>query len=295
MPGGERVGILGGSFNPVHNGHVRLAIEALERLRLDRVEFVPCGHPPHKPCGELLPFALRVSLLEVALEGLRQAWDAKEGQGLRDTDGLPTPRAGQDASRDALGTGDTPVPRNGFDRHDNRRAMGDVFRVNPLEAARPGPSYTWDTLTALRAAAPDTEFHFILGASDLLTLPQWRRGLELHHLAHLVIAPRAEDGLTAVTAFFAAHWPEAILAPAPREADALRVWRFPTGQTVTYLPQPLLEISASLLRDRWRQGRRLSGLTPAAVARELLMRRGEVEGVWGRRAEPQAYAPRHEH
>ena len=43
------VGLLGGCFNPVHVGHLRLAIEAGEALGLDRVELVPAARPPHKP------------------------------------------------------------------------------------------------------------------------------------------------------------------------------------------------------------------------------------------------------
>ena len=51
------LGILGGSFNPVHSGHIRMAVEALEQLGLDRVDLVPDGVPPHKPDQGMLPFA----------------------------------------------------------------------------------------------------------------------------------------------------------------------------------------------------------------------------------------------
>lgn len=45
---GERLGILGGTFDPVHNGHLLLARSLHERLRLDRVLFIPAADPPHK-------------------------------------------------------------------------------------------------------------------------------------------------------------------------------------------------------------------------------------------------------
>lgn len=64
-----RVGLLGGTFNPVHTGHVRLAVEVLEAAGLDRVELVPAGAPPHKPGVGLLPFALRADLCRAAVEG----------------------------------------------------------------------------------------------------------------------------------------------------------------------------------------------------------------------------------
>ena len=65
-----KIGILGGSFNPVHSGHVRMAIEVLEKLGLDRVELVPAKQPPHKDGADLLPFELRLELVERAIEGI---------------------------------------------------------------------------------------------------------------------------------------------------------------------------------------------------------------------------------
>jgi len=65
----KKIGVLGGSFNPVHNGHLRLALEAVERLALDRVEMVPAARPPHKPETDLLGFEARVRLLEAAVSG----------------------------------------------------------------------------------------------------------------------------------------------------------------------------------------------------------------------------------
>ena len=65
-----RLGILGGCFNPVHAGHLRLALEALERLDLDRVDVTPCFRPPHKAESDLLDFPLRVRLAEQAVADL---------------------------------------------------------------------------------------------------------------------------------------------------------------------------------------------------------------------------------
>ncbi len=68
-----KIGILGGSFNPIHNGHLRIAIEVLESLSLDRVELVPAPHPPHKSPEDLLTFPLRYEMVIKAIadvEGL---------------------------------------------------------------------------------------------------------------------------------------------------------------------------------------------------------------------------------
>jgi nicotinate-nucleotide adenylyltransferase len=65
----KRIGIFGGSFNPVHNGHLRLAEHALSEFNLDKVYFVPSGRTPLKDPASLLPAALRTSLLREALRG----------------------------------------------------------------------------------------------------------------------------------------------------------------------------------------------------------------------------------
>ena len=61
------VGLLGGSFNPVHNGHLRLAVEALEQGGLDRVELVPAFIPPHKEDRIVQSFAFRSELIEASI------------------------------------------------------------------------------------------------------------------------------------------------------------------------------------------------------------------------------------
>ncbi len=69
MAKGERIGIFGGSFDPVHLGHLILAQMACEELDLRRVYFVPTAVPPHKIDRELTPFELRVKMLQLAIEG----------------------------------------------------------------------------------------------------------------------------------------------------------------------------------------------------------------------------------
>lgn len=62
-----RVGVLGGSFNPIHYGHLLLADEVLETLGLDRLLFVPAAAPPHKPATQLAPAADRCEMVRLAI------------------------------------------------------------------------------------------------------------------------------------------------------------------------------------------------------------------------------------
>jgi nicotinate-nucleotide adenylyltransferase len=59
-----KVGILGGTFDPIHSAHLEMAREAADRYSLDRVLFVPAGNPPHKHTGT--PYEHRYRMVELA-------------------------------------------------------------------------------------------------------------------------------------------------------------------------------------------------------------------------------------
>lgn len=66
-----RVGLFGGSFNPIHFGHLRAAEEDREALDLDLVYFIPAASPPHKTEGDLAPADHRLQMVRLATKGNR--------------------------------------------------------------------------------------------------------------------------------------------------------------------------------------------------------------------------------
>jgi nicotinate-nucleotide adenylyltransferase len=64
-----KIGIYGGSFDPVHAGHLLVAQAAVEELGLDRIFFVPVAQSPFKPENQLAPAEIRLRLLRLALAG----------------------------------------------------------------------------------------------------------------------------------------------------------------------------------------------------------------------------------
>lgn len=64
----KSIAILGGSFNPVHYGHLKMAEAAMESTHFSKILFIPTGTPYHKEQKDLLPFADRLKLLELAIE-----------------------------------------------------------------------------------------------------------------------------------------------------------------------------------------------------------------------------------
>ncbi len=63
------VGIIGGTFDPVHHGHLAIAEEARETLGLERVLFIPAATPPHKPGRPISPAADRLAMVQLAIAG----------------------------------------------------------------------------------------------------------------------------------------------------------------------------------------------------------------------------------
>ena len=62
-----RLGIFGGTFNPIHFGHLRAAEEVCDLMRLERLFFIPAARPPHKDPGGVTPFALRYEMTRLAV------------------------------------------------------------------------------------------------------------------------------------------------------------------------------------------------------------------------------------
>ena len=129
------MGIFGGTFDPIHYGHLRTAFEMLQALRFDEVRFMPCGNPPHR--GSTYAGAdLRLKMVRVATEAQRG------------------------------------------------------FVVDDRELQRDGPSYSVDTLTALRNEFPLRPIALMIGMDAFLGLPKWYQWREILQLAHIVVAHR---------------------------------------------------------------------------------------------------------
>ena len=174
------VGIFGGTFDPVHVGHLAIANAALDELGLARVYFVPARRSPLKQDGPIAGPEDRLAMLTAATAG---------------------------------------EPR---------------FRVSGIELHRKGPSFTVDTLEALRG---EGELFLILGSDAYADFERWREPARIRTLATIVLAAR------------------------PGAPNA------PSG--VRMLDSPLMDISSRELRARAARGRSLRYLVPDEVLRYI--------------------------
>lgn len=186
-----RLGIIGGTFNPPHLGHLVCAQEAYLELDLDRLMLIPARLPPHKPVDD-------------------------------------EPGAGH--------------------RHElcKRAVAGDErFGVSGIEIARPGPSYTVDTLEELHSQAPESELFLILGGDVAAGLPRWREPERVLSLATVAVAKRRGTTRSSVD-------------------DALQSLR--GGDRARFFQMPRIGISSTLVRRRARGRVSIKYLVPDAVA-----------------------------
>jgi len=203
------LGLFGGTFDPLHVAHLRLAVEAREALGLAEVCFIPAGSPALRDAPQCAA-EHRLAMVERALADM--------------------PGFSVDAS--------------------------EVLNV----AAKPGPSYTVETLERQRRQhGPQRPLVLLLGADAFARLEAWHRWRELFDLAHIAVATRPGHdsivgaGGAALDAEFAARRSEA-----SSFADA------PAGRIVPFAITAL-EISASAIRRRLAQGLSARYLVPDAV------------------------------
>ena len=193
--------IFGGTFDPVHIGHLSVAWEAAELLDAE-VRLLPASVPPHR-VAPLANAQQRVAILHAALQG---------------------------QSRLTLDT---------------------------RELDRDGPSYTFDTLTELRAEQGGRPLVLLLGADAFAGLPGWHRWRELFDVAHIGVLSRP-----GVDVSLSDELRQEIARRRVEDAAALRA--LPAGRLVELTVTPL-EVSATRIRELLAAGRDPRYLLPAGV------------------------------
>jgi len=195
--GAETV-LFGGTFDPVHNGHLVVARALAEQRGFERIALVPAASPPHKPppraSGEH-----RLAMLRLAI------------------------------------------------------AADTLFDVCELELRRGGPSYTYDTLTEIRACVgAKKKVFWVIGADMLEDLPRWHRASEVLELAEMIVLVRSpwHERLEAIL--------EGLAGTFSREQVQVLL--------ESVVNTPILHVSSSEVRRRVACGQSVQDLVPASVA-----------------------------
>jgi nicotinate-nucleotide adenylyltransferase len=189
-------GILGGTFDPIHIGHLIIAEEVRLRLELDEVLFIPAGEPWLKSERTLSSGEHRLEMVKLAI-------------------------------------GTNPY-----------------FKPCTIELERPGPSYSVDTVSALRGElSSEVQLYFVVGFDSLAELPLWKEPERLVSLCHIVAVRRPGFELDWH------HLEQAIPG---------------LSSQVMIMDVPQIEISSTEIRQRVRNGTSIRYLVPEAVERYML-------------------------
>jgi nicotinate-nucleotide adenylyltransferase len=148
------------------------------------------------------------------------------------------------------------------------------IRVNYLEKERSGPSYTFDTLQTLINEEPDRDFVFIMGDSDLLTMPKWYKGREIPFLSDLIIVNREGEDEKKLDEFISGYW--------EAQKSAQGVWQVVQGKKISFFSIPRIDISSSMVRSRWMAGKDIQWLVSDQVKKYLDLFGDEVRAIWSK-------------
>lgn len=190
------IGVMGGTFDPVHLGHLTIAEDARKQLNLAEAIFIPAGRPYFKALAYISSAEHRVSMLNLAIA-------------------------------------DRPY-----------------FKVSLMEIERPGPSYTIDTVSKIKSQlSPNVEIFCIMGWDSLVTLSRWQEPERLISLCRIAAAPR----------------------PDFLEPDVSLIEKDLPGisKRIVVLHNPLMDISATDIRERVRQGLPIENMVPTPVAKYI--------------------------
>lgn len=208
---------MGGTFNPIHFGHLRIAEEVREELTIDKILFIPAFIPPHKGNGSLISSEDRLNMAILAAK-------------------------------------DNPY-----------------FQVSDIEIKRRGFSYSVETIAAIHKEMPDCETSFIVGTDQFNEIISWCEYERLFTLTNFIVASRHGYPMKKIGEIL----PEKIAREFRYDASKSN-YIHTGGKTVTYLSTTLLDISASSIRKRIKNGMSIRYLVPLEVERYI-----EEKGLYG--------------
>ena len=223
------IGLFGGTFDPIHRGHLALAEAARERCKLSRILFVPANVPPHKQAQPLSEFAHRYAMIALATEQER----AFEPSLL-------------EAPADCEGTGSS--------KGGNKKSLEK-------------PNYTIDTVKRIKQSLKKSDRLFLLiGIDAFADIAKWRQSEALFRECEFVVASRPGFSLADVANALPASLRPRLEVTRPFQKQAATGDLVLSGVTVHLLDDIYQPISSTAIREAVAAGKPLGRFLDPAVA-----------------------------
>jgi nicotinate-nucleotide adenylyltransferase len=230
-----KIGLFGGTFDPIHRGHIALAQAAREKFGLTRVLFVPANIPPHKLQQPITSFAHRYAMVALATIG----------------DKALVPSLLENPPESTAATTEKSVPINAKKRGQTGAS----------------PNYTIDTLRQLRRSVKKIDqIFFLIGIDAFRDIPKWHEAEALFAECEFIVASRPGFSLADVANSLPEKFRPAAHVTKPFEKQPAAGDLVLPGATVHVLDSVHHAISATAIREAAAAGKPLGKFVDQAVA-----------------------------
>jgi nicotinate-nucleotide adenylyltransferase len=232
------IGLLGGTFDPIHRGHIALARAAMEKCKLSRIYFVTANVPPHKQLQPLSPFLHRYAMVALAT--------APEKAFIPSLLEAPEESSGGESAAALSKSKDK-------EKNDKDRTLK--------------PNYTIDTVRRLKRSLKAGDRLFLLiGIDAFADIAQWHQAEDLFRECAFVVASRPGYSLADVANALPERLRPKPAVTRPFHKQAATGDLVLTGATVHLLEKVHQPVSATAIRDAVGAGKSLGRLVDASVA-----------------------------
>ncbi len=276
-----KLGLFGGTFNPIHNGHIKVICHVKKKFRLNEIYLIPSAVPPHKPDFNLATAENRLEMVKCSI---------KDITGLTASD-IEIRRQGPSFTIDTINQfrkilscrqsgsrysnlnnhsiNHTDINNHNINYYNGHEADIDLFLDAPLTKSKiltrhdsTGHDPERQGQTIAGHAAEKTEFYLIMGSDAFFDIPTWKKNIEIFCLIPVIvmIRPGEKRNLNHLARFI-----KNMISDKYNYDEISESFLNPDMKTIYIHKGPEINLSSTLIRKRIKQHLRISSMVHPCV------------------------------